>query len=301
MALAIVVATSDARPDTAGVLGVAANGRWAGSVGGGCADAAVVEAAQQVLAGGPPRRLRVGTEHVLPWEAAAGCGRELDVLVVPGPPTQFVRRLDRALAADVPGQLAVALTAPFGWCEGLPAAGADVHVLRVDPRPHLVLVGVGELSAALAALALQVGRRVTVLDPRPVHALGHVMPAGAEVVRTWPVRWLRTAGLRPGDAVLALSHDARIDDDALTAALGLDLEYVGALGSRATAVDRTRRLAGTRGLERLAQPAGLDLGGATAGETALALLAEVVAVGHGRSGRPLCTTSGSIRQREGAW
>jgi xanthine dehydrogenase accessory factor len=88
-------------------------------------------------------------------------------------------------------------------------------------------------------------------------------------------------------AVVALSHDPRIDDRAIRAALAGDAGHIAALGSRATHAQRLRRLAGAAGLHRHVGPAGLDLGGASLDETALSILAEIVAVENGRDGRRL--------------
>jgi xanthine dehydrogenase accessory factor len=98
----------------------------------------------------------------------------------------------------------------------------------------------------------------------------------------------------PQDAVLVVTHDPKIDDWALIAALPGPAGHVAVLGSRATHADRILRLEGTPGLDRLAGPAGLDLGAESTAETALSLLAEIVAVANGRSGARLATTSGPI-------
>jgi xanthine dehydrogenase accessory factor len=151
------------------------------------------------------------------------------------------------------------------------------------PRPRLVLVGATDLAAAVAGLAVTL-HRVVVVDPRAEHARPAMFPAGTTVVRAWPDEWLTAHPPGPRDAVLVLTHDARIDDRAIRAALGSAAGHVAVLGSRTTHAQRLARLADVDGLDRLAGPAGLDLGGTSLAETALSMLAEIVAVAHRRTG-----------------
>lgn len=102
-------------------------------------------------------------------------------------------------------------------------------------------------------------------------------------------------GLRSSDAVVMLSHDPRIDDRGIRAALAGGVGHVAALGSRATHRQRLHRLDGLPGLQRLAAPAGLDLGGASLADTALSILAGMVAAENGRDGGPLRDGDLSIR------
>ncbi|MDQ0786708.1 XdhC family protein [Streptomyces sp. B3I8] len=112
-------------------------------------------------------------------------------------------------------------------------------------------------------------------------------PGAAGVVRAWPDEWIAHHPLGARDAVVTLSHDPRIDDRALRAALAGPVGYVAALGGRATHAQRLRRLADASELDQLTGPAGLDLGGASLAESALSILAELVAVDNGREGRRL--------------
>jgi xanthine dehydrogenase accessory factor len=111
------------------------------------------------------------------------------------------------------------------------------------------------------------------------------------LVDAWPQEADRQVRLGPDDAVVVLTHDPKLDDPALELALARGCRYIGAIGSRRTQADRRRRLrdAGVAedGLRRLRGPVGLDLGGREPGETALAILAEVVAARHEASARPL--------------
>ena len=125
----------------------------------------------------------------------------------------------------------------------------------------------------------------------------------AEVVVDWPDRDLAQRRLGPRDAVLVFTHDPKFDQPALLAALRSDAGYVGALGSRRTQAQRVERLRaagiGEEDLRRLRAPCGLDLGARTPEETAVSILAEVVAARTGRGGEPLSETIGPIHVNEG--
>lgn len=156
--------------------------------------------------------------------------------------------------------------------------------------PLLLVIGATDLTAALARLGKVLGRRVVAVDPRPDYATIRRIPDADEVVCAWPEPWLEEHPLTPRDAALVVTHDARIDDSALRALLPGRAGHVAVLGSRTTHAERLERLAGVAGIERLVGPAGLDLGGTTAAEVAMSMLAEVVAVSNGRDGSRLRAT-----------
>ncbi|WP_327188597.1 XdhC family protein [Streptomyces xinghaiensis] len=273
-------------------MAVAGDGTWRGSLSGGCVEGIVLEKAREVLAGAAPHVTTVSPgEHLLPWEEAPACAGDLRVLVVAAPPEPVHSAITTALTEDRPLAVRVQLRPPYTWSVAatvsrLPDDG-PAHTEELGQRPRLLLVGATDLAAVLAALAAPLHRRTVVLDPRPAHVASGAFPAPVTAVRTWPDEWITRHPLDAHDAVVALSHDPRIDDRALRAALTGPAGYVAALGSRTTHAQRLRRLAGTPGLDRLHGPAGLDLGGTSLAESALSILAELIAAGNGRSGRPL--------------
>ena len=157
-----------------------------------------------------------------------------------------------------------------------------VHVHA--PRPRLILVGAVHVAQALAPLASAVGMSVTVIDPRGGFATPERFP-GLELIDLWPDEAM--ARLRPDrhSAIVTLSHEARLDDPALDAALSGPAFYVGALGSRRTQAARRERLAalghGADALARLHGPVGLAIGAVGPAEIALSIIAEIVAVRRG--------------------
>ncbi|MEV6815478.1 XdhC family protein [Micromonospora sp. NPDC051296] len=281
-------------------MAVASDGGWTGSVSGGCVEGTLLDEARSVLDGARPRLTAISPgADLMPWEPAPACTGELGVLICPAPAGPVYAAIGAALATRRPLALGIELRPPFQWCtaanrDGLPG-GAEHFVEELGPGPMLLLVGATDLAAALAALAVPIGYRVAVVDPRPAYAQRERVPAADDVVCAWPDEWLATAPLGPRDAVLVVTHDPRIDDRAIRAALAGPAGFVGALGSRDTHARRLARLAGVPGLDRLTGPAGLDLGAASLAQTALSMLAEVVAVGNRRPGGRLRDAQGKIR------
>jgi xanthine dehydrogenase accessory factor len=170
-----------------------------------------------------------------------------------------------------------------------------------SPAPKLIMFGAVPLSAALCALAPALGWAAYVVDPRPRFAVADRFPGAAGVLVAWPAEAFAAAGgIDSSTSVLLLTHDPTLDDPALEIALRSPCAFVGAMGSRRTQAARRERLlaAGLSEAEvgRLSGPIGLDTGARTAPETALAILAEIVAVRHGRDGGRLTSSQGSIRE-----
>jgi len=167
---------------------------------------------------------------------------------------------------------------------------AEVH----SPPPRLVVVGATDTAEELCRAAKALGWRTEVVDPRPGLVTRERLPSPDEIKVAWPDE------LEPGsdDAVVVLTHEERLDVPALTAALASEAFYVGAIGSRKTQAKRRERLleAGLaeESIERLAGPAGLDLGADTPAETAVSILGEILAVRAGRTGGRLVERSGPI-------
>lgn len=158
-------------------------------------------------------------------------------------------------------------------------------------RPRLVVVGAVEVARFLVRLAHELGFETVVIDGRASFATDERFPDVDRLVVGWPDEVADEIGLGPNDAVAVLTHDVKFDEPAIVAALRRGCRYVGAVGSRKTQADRRERLlaAGVTPdeLAQLRGPVGLDLGGRAPAETALAILAEIVAERYGGSGRPM--------------
>ena len=155
----------------------------------------------------------------------------------------------------------------------------DVFLRPYIRAPRLIVVGAVHIAQALVPMATLAGFQVTVLDPREGFATADRFP-GATLVLEWPDQAMSALGLDGRTALVALTHDPKIDDPALEAALASDAFYVGALGSRKTQGARRERL-GAAGfssadVDRIHGPIGLPIGARTPEEIAVAVLAQVI-------------------------
>jgi xanthine dehydrogenase accessory factor len=318
VAWATVIATWSSSPRPLGSqMVIASGGRFAGSVSGGCVESAVIAAAGELLAGGPARILRYGVSTEQAWEVGLPCGGTIEVFlseatlpIVTRLHEARQRRESAARVADVttgaeeawvPGEpsrvigddpescRAVDLAAQREQSQLLEVAGRRlfVHVLAAPLR--LVVVGAVHLTQALVDLAKLSGIDVIVVDPRTAFASEERFP-GVTLVHEWPDAALSNLGLDRRTAVVVLSHDAKLDEPALEAALKSECFYIGALGSRRTQRARRERLAESglseAQLQRIHGPVGLDIGAVTTPEIAISIMAELIECWRGRAGTP---------------
>jgi xanthine dehydrogenase accessory factor len=304
-------------------------GEIAGSVSGGCVEGAVVEVAERVLGGEPPRLLHFGIADADAWDVGLPCGGEIDVWVQayePGALEHAARhdaRLAEVTLLEGAGPGAKLIVDPDGarrgslgspelddeaariagellWKEVSERHGA-LFVDVVAPPPRLVLFGAVDVAAAVCRLARAAGWRPYVVDPRARFATPERFPDAVEVIAAWPQEaFERLGGIDPATSIAVLTHDPKLDDAALALALRSPARFVGAMGSRRAQAARRERLleAGLpeEALDRLAAPLGLDLGAVNREETALSILAEIVAARHGREGGRLKQASGRIHE-----
>lgn len=160
------------------------------------------------------------------------------------------------------------------------------------PAPRLLIFGAIAYANDLAHLARMTGWRPYVIDPRARFAARERFPDAVEVVVAWPGPALERLGsIDPATYLAVLSNDPKLDDAILLLALSADPAYIGAMGSSHAQAGRRERLlaAGVSedDLKRISAPVGLDIGALSTGETALSIVAELVAVRHGRHGRRL--------------
>ncbi len=343
VALATVVDTKRSAPQPIGTkMAVSQDGEVVGAVSGGCVEGAVVEVAEGILAGDAPQLLHYGIADEEAWDVGLPCGGEISVWVesyaagdlqarftgharegrraamvtaLEGAPRNGAKLLV-ALDADPQGTLgseqldatALALAADALWSERSrlhEVAGALLFVDVVAPPPRLIVVGAVDFAQALSAVAALSGWRSFVVDPRARFATRERFPAAEDVIVAWPSEaFTRLAPLDRATAVAVLTHDPKLDDDALGAALASGAGYVGAMGSRRAQARRRERLlaAGVdaRELDRVHAPIGLDLGALSSAETALSIMGEIVAVRHGRDGGRLGASDGAIHGRVAA-
>jgi xanthine dehydrogenase accessory factor len=265
--IATVVATRRSAPRPVGSrLAVSTRGELAGSVSGGCVESDVAALAQEVLSGGEERVATYGISDDQAFEIGLPCGGEIDVRVERLP-------LDR------------------------------VEELERESGPHRLLIfGAVDIAEALCALAARLGWTTLVADARAAFATYERVPSAGEVVVEWPEAVFERVRPDERTAVVVLTHEERFDIPALVGALRSEAFYVGAIGSRRTQDRRRERLleegVEPEEIDRIAGPTGLDVGAETPAETAVSILAEILAVRAGREGGRLRDARGRIHSAE---
>ncbi|ATY33656.1 XdhC family protein [Sphingomonas psychrotolerans] len=283
MALATVVSTwgSAPRPRGSHML-VHGDGRFEGSVSGGCVETDILATAAEVIAGAPAMVKRYGVADSAAWEVGLPCGGEIAVLVQPVSAEGFDPQLFEAIEAARAGGAFLDVGTDLATGRSAPGSQGD-FVNRYDPPRRLLIVGAVQIAQRLAGLARELGIVTHVIDPRGRFLTEERFP-GVILDDRWPDE--AVTALRPdrATAVVTLSHDPKIDDAALVAALGHSTGYVAALGSRKSHAARLERLraAGVAeaDLMRIEGPAGIHIGGIGPAEIALSIAASMVRSFH---------------------
>lgn len=317
VALATVVRTWGSSPRQPGSkLAVDDRGAFVGSVSGGCIEAAVITDALEVIGGAASRLRSFGVSDESAWEVGLACGGKIEVFVEAVAPARghglpremldgliAARREPRAavLATWLDGRAHMLLSgdpalapAELAAAVGEAVAGDRAAVVEtpagaVFVEPHLpplrlIVVGAVHVAQPLAEMAALAGFAVTIVDPRRAFATEARFP-GRALVTSWPDEALAQLAPDARTAVVTLTHDPKLDEPALVAALASPAFYVGCLGSQKTHAARVARL-GERGigadaLARLHGPVGLRIGARSPAEIAVSILAEIVATLRG--------------------
>ena len=310
VALAVVVSTWGSSPRPAGSqLAINDRGAFVGSVSGGCIEPFVVSEAIDIIAEGEPQDLKYGVSDEQAQEVRLTCGGNIRVFVEQAPPRTELEKItgDRPVTRVVDLASGAALMVDDDGITGTLVLGeatlSEIHRLHKQSagsvviregdaelfvmtytRPRkLVVVGAVHIAQILAPMATAIGFEVTVIDPRPAFATPERLP-GVTIIRERTEQAMPRLIRDARTAFVILAHDPILDDPALHAALTSPAYYIGCLGSRRThagRLDRLRRAGfGEETLKRLHAPVGLDIGGRSAGEIAVSILAEIIAVGN---------------------
>src|SRR5262245_33715527 len=312
VAVATVTRTWGSAPRPAGSqMAVREDGAFVGSVSGGCIEGAVIGEAQAVLEDGKPRNLKYGVTNEEAWAVGLACGGTIEVNVTPiAKPAdrETLSALNAArdekravvLATDLNSgrtQLIYPETARDGALAdaALKASRRDESAtveadgtswfLNVFNAPlDLAIIGAVHIAQPLARMAALAGYAVRIIDPRTAFAMEERFP-NAALSHEWPDEALAARPLTARSAIVALTHDPKLDDPALTAALRSPAFYVGALGSKQTHGRRLDRLKehgfSDAELQRIHGPIGLKIGARSPAEIAVAILGEMTAVLRG--------------------
>jgi xanthine dehydrogenase accessory factor len=280
MALATVIETWRSAPCPVGThMLVHADGRFVGSVSGGCVEGDILQVAADVIADNSFAIRRYGVADGSAWEVGLPCGGDIVVMVQNVSPDYFAGALFGAIIDANAAGKAISLSTDLDT--GLSQQGEidGYFINRYLPPRRLLIVGAVEIAAVLANIASSLGIAVTVIDPRARFLTAERFP-GVTLDDRWPDE--AVAALKPDvrTAIVTLSHDPKIDDPALIAALASPATYVAALGSKSSHTKRQERLAvagvGADSLARIEGPAGVVINAISAPEIALSIAAGMV-------------------------
>jgi xanthine dehydrogenase accessory factor len=292
VAVATVVQTWGSSPRRAGSrMAVAADGKFSGSVSGGCVENAVIEAALESIKTGHASLLHFGVSDEAAWQVGLACGGSVDIFVKPLD-GDFFQKLRSVLMDETQAALITVIRGPDellgrellmrddGSVTGALGSGLDERVLKsaretlslgtstsvmlnhtlevfieaILPPPTLIAVGGVQIAIALVSLAKTLGYRTIVVDPRGSWGNTERFPQVDQMIQSWPEEAFGRLPLTRSTAVAMLTHDPKLDDPALKIALPSPAFYVGALGSRKTQAARRARLKETGlGEEQLAR------------------------------------------------
>jgi xanthine dehydrogenase accessory factor len=290
--LATIVRTWGSAPRPVGAVTVIRDdGLVVGSVSGGCVEDDLIDKVKAgAIAANGPELVVYGVTREQAERFGLPCGGTLELVAERLGPQSRLQEVVGAIErhAIVTRRLDL-VTGRVDVVEG--RAGDDIEfdgkVLSAvfGPRWRLLLIGAGQLSRYVAQFAQALDYHVTICDPREEYAEGWEVP-GATLTRDMPDDVVRAMGMDAHTAVVAATHDPKLDDMALLEALRSPAFYVGAIGSRLNNGRRRERLIEhfemtAQELDRLHGPVGLQIGGKTPPEIAISILAEITAVRHG--------------------
>jgi len=308
VALATVTRTWGSAPRPAGSqMAVRDDGAFSGSVSGGCVEGSVIAEAQAALGDGKDRNLQFGVSDEDAWAVGLACGGTIEIHVSPVLETagrNAVAEVKRArdekravvLATDLksgenrvlfPEERSGDALADAARAQARRDQSASVEIdgkswfLTVfNPPLDLAIIGAVHIAQPLARMASLADYAVRIIDPRTAFATAERFP-GIALSHAWPDEALNSVPLGARSAIVALTHDPKLDDPALAAALKSDAFYIGALGSKTTHARRLERLKaqGFSGAElaRINGPIGLDIGARSPAEIAIAILGQMTA------------------------
>jgi xanthine dehydrogenase accessory factor len=289
--LGTIVRTWGSAPRPVGSLvAIRDDGLVTGSVSGGCIEDDLVDKVRgRAIALALPQRVKYGVTAEDAFRFGLPCGGTLELVLEPlGPQSQLVPLLERVLAGR---QTVRRLDMASGAVRLEDGDGRDVlratdsELVSVHgPRLRLLVIGAGQLTHYVAQMALACDYSVTICDPREEYADGWLVP-GTELVRTMPDDTVIAMKPDRNTAIIALTHDPKLDDLALMEALRSDAFYVGAIGSQKNQAARKQRLlefgVSAEQMTRLHGPVGLKNGARTPPEIAVSIMAELTAAKYG--------------------
>ena len=310
VAIATVVSTwGAASRQTGSQLIVDSDGSFEGSVSGGCVEPAVITEAFDVIKSGIPRMLSFGVSNEQAWDVGLICGGRIDIYIQSLDVIRSIlEKIIELKKAQVPACIITDLatgealsldlgdpdwkekvspelkgivfeTVKKGACAVCDAGDKRYYIHGIYPSTRLVIIGAVDIAQVLAKMAILSNYSVVIIDPRGAFATKERFP-DIELMVEWPDEAFAGMNIHWRTAIVALTHDPKIDDVALREALRSKAFYIGALGSKKSHSERLKRLR-TEGfseedMARIHGPVGLDIGAKTHAEIAVAIMAEII-------------------------
>ncbi|WP_024696768.1 XdhC family protein [Pseudomonas avellanae] len=293
--LCTVLSTFGSAPRGPGaMLVVLERGEFCGSLSGGCVEDDFLERLGRHEFESYAQIIRYG-EGGLPPTMALPCGGVLDVLIEYFEPVRTSSEHFASVQHAIQGRQLIVREVTLGTRRvrientGMDCAavmvGADRVRLRIGAARRLLIAGLSPVAEYCASFAVALGYEVIVCDPRPEWTSSFRLP-GAALIETLPATYIAQGGCHVATAVVALTHDPRLDDLTLMEAVRTPAFYIGAMGSQRTSakrLERVRRIGGLNDalMNRIHAPIGLNLGSKTPAEIALAVMSDIVRVSNG--------------------
>ncbi|NCX46104.1 MAG: XdhC family protein [Burkholderiaceae bacterium] len=293
VALATVVQTWGSSPRPVGSwLAIREDGQVVGSVSGGCVEDDLIRRVQtEILTRTSPELVKYGVSKDEAVRFGLPCGGTLQLLVEPRPELAILEAImsgikKRSIVLREVNVLTGQSTLSIGNRSTQFQFSNEKMQTIYGPRWRMFIIGAGQLSLCLASFALTSDFDITIIDPREEYTEG-IGSEGIQFIQGMPDDVMQELGVDSHTAIVALTHDPKIDDLALIDALQSEAFYVGALGSHTNTQKRKERLRefnlSTEQLERLHGPVGLAIGALTPPEIAVSIMAEVIAVKYGKN------------------
>jgi xanthine dehydrogenase accessory factor len=292
IAIATVVQTWGSSPRPIGSwLAIREDGQVVGSVSGGCVEDDLIRRVQtEILTRNTPELVIYGVSKEEAARFGLPCGGTLRLLVEPSPEQAVLEEILKGIESHQIILRRVDLGSgkstlyPGSREDGFSFGESEMQT-SYGPRWRMFVIGAGQLSLYVANFALASDFDVIVIDPREEYTEG-LHQDGIQFIKGMPDDVMQELGIDSHTAIVALTHDPKIDDLALIDALQSNAFYVGALGSYTNTLKRKERLrefnVSTEQLDRLHGPVGLEIGALTPPEIAVSVMAEVIAVKHGK-------------------
>jgi xanthine dehydrogenase accessory factor len=312
VALARVIQTWGSSPRPVGsCMFISSAGEMLGSVSGGCVEGAVVKESKSILESGQAKRLHYGISDDDAWAVGLSCGGKLDVFIQPWNDDHIVKELIHRLennegctlvtklsdgnvtnmlffdlrnpGTEIPDELELAVNESYlhRTTRTISQPDADYFTHVFPPRSKMLIIGAAHIAADLIKLAHEFDFETIVIDPRKSFAENTMFSISPDkIIQAYPSEVLHEMKLDAYTYAVILSHDPKIDDDALKILLRSDVAYIGALGSRKNHEKRSKRLQDASFSEsevaRINAPIGVDINAQGAKEIALSIMGAVI-------------------------